>query len=74
MEYAVKANSFIKDVIIHQCPCKEIRKRGGGPGKYGQVYWQDFATLSEAEKYATEWQIRGHKKDYCGHCLKRLKA
>lgn len=71
MVYSVKVNYFVRDVKIHRYPCGQIRKRGGGPGKYGQVLWQDFATLGEAEEFAKKWELSGYKKGYCRICLKK---
>lgn len=69
--YAVKVNDFVKDVVIHEYPCGQIRKRGGAPGKYGQVHWEDFDTLADAEEYAQQYQNRGYTKKYCSFCLRR---
>ena len=41
-----------------------LRKRGGPPGKYGQVHWEDFDTLDDAEKWAQTWQSKGYTKKY----------
>ncbi len=70
MRYAVKANDFVRDVVIHES-CGHIRKRGGEPGKYGQVHWKDFEELSDAEKWAQEWQAKGYAKKYCSFCVKK---
>lgn len=71
MDYSVKVNSIVKDVVIHKYPCGHIRKRGGGPGKYGQVHWKDFNTLDEAEEFAKSKEMIGYKiKKYCSFCLK----
>jgi len=70
MEYAVHVNDNVKDVVIHKYPCGNIRKRGGEPGKYGQVHWKDFDELSDAEKWAQEWQTKGYAKKYCSFCSK----
>jgi hypothetical protein len=71
MQYAVKVNSFVRDVNNHHFPCGQIRKRGRGPGQYGQVLWQDFATLGEAEGFAKKWELSGYKKGFCRICLKK---
>jgi len=64
MRYAVKANDIVKDVVIHKYPCGNIRKRGGAPGKYDQVHWEDFDSLDDAEKWARTWQSKGYIKKY----------
>ncbi len=69
VKYAVKANDFVKDVVIHKYPCGHIRKRGGSPGKYGQVHWKDFYTLDIAEAYAQNWGSKGYTKKYCRSCF-----
>jgi len=62
MRYAVKANDFVRDVVIHKYPCGHIRKRGGEPGKYDQVHWEDFDALNDAERWARGWQSKGYTK------------
>lgn len=61
MSYSVKANEFVRDTVIHRSGCSEVRKRGGEPGKYGQVHWADFATVSQAEQWAAQWVAKGYK-------------
>jgi hypothetical protein len=70
MRYAVKVNSFVKDIVIHKHPCGHIRKRGGAPGKYDQVSWEDFDTLDAAEEHAKTWESRGYIRKHCRFCLK----
>jgi|GEM_PF-1691662 len=72
MGYSTKVNSIVKDVVIHRYPCAQIRKRGGGPGKYGQVHWGDFDALDAAEEYAKKWEMKGYQKKYCSFCTKGL--
>ncbi len=74
MKYSVKANSIVKDVVIHRHPCGQIRKRGGSPGKYGPVFWEDFGTLDDAQDYAKQWQKRGYVLKYCSFCAKELRT
>lgn len=70
MGYAVKANDIVKDVVIHKYPCGHIRRRGGPPGMYGQVHWEDFDTLDDAEKWVQGWQSKGYTKK-CHTCVYR---
>jgi len=67
--YAVKANDFVRDVVIHRYPCGHIRKGGGSPGKYNQVHWKDFDKLSDANRWADQWVRRGYTKKYCRFCF-----
>jgi len=69
--YAVKVNDFVKDVVIHKYPCGHIRKRGGAPGKYGQVHWFDFETFEDAIREARIWEAIGYELKYC-KCFYRL--
>ena len=69
MQFAVKANDWTKDVVIHKYPCPYIRIRGGEPGKYGQVHWEDFNDLQAAENYAQIWEMKGYRKKYCSRCI-----
>ncbi len=70
MGYAVKANDFVRDVVIHEDSCSQVEKGGGPPGKYGQVHWKYFDTLDAAEKYAQKWQAKGYTGKYCSFCFK----
>lgn len=67
MNYSVKANDWIPDVVIHKASCGHARKRGG-VGKYGQVHWEDFNSLEQAENYARVWRRKGYTLKYCKHC------
>jgi len=71
MMYAVKVNDFVKDVVIHRYPCGNIRKRGGAPGKYGQVHWFDFETYNEALNEARRWEAMGYELRHCKQCFSR---
>lgn len=71
MTYAVKANDIVRDVVIHEYPCGQIRKRGGDPGKYGQVHWDDFDTLDDALKWARKYQNKGYTMKYCSFCMEK---
>jgi len=74
MNYSVKTNSIVKDIVIHRYPCRQIKKRGGGPGKYGQVHWEDFDTLDAARAYARKWEDKGYSLKYCRFCIKGLRT
>lgn len=71
--YAVKANDFVKDVIIHKLPCGQYKKRGG-VGKYGQVHWFDFSTYEEALSEARKWQMKGYTLKHCSFCFGKLSS
>jgi hypothetical protein len=59
-------------VVIHKYPCGHIRKRGGEPGKYGQIHWSDFDLLGDAEKWASDWEKQGYLKKQCSFCMKKI--
>lgn len=65
--FAVKANTISKTVVIHKFPCGHIRKRGG-IGKYGQVKWEDFENLKDAENWAKIKERNGLSLKYCSFC------
>ncbi len=67
MNYSVKANDWIPDVVIHMASCRHVRKRGG-IGKYGQVHWEDFKSLEEAEAWAEVWRRKDYTKKLCKTC------
>jgi hypothetical protein len=67
--YSVKANDFVRDVVIHAKSCSHVRKRGG-VGRYGQVHWKDFGTLADAEEYAGTWQRKGYALKCCSFCMR----
>lgn len=68
MGYSVKANDIVKDCRIHKSSCGHVRKRGGEPGKYGQVHWEDFDTLNAADQYASTWRAKGYDTRPCKVC------
>ena len=72
--YAVKANDFVMDVVIHRYPCGNIRKRGGAPDKYGQVHWFDFETYNEALGEAREWKAKGYALKHCKKCFRSFEG
>jgi hypothetical protein len=67
MNYSVKVNTHIKNVVIHKSPCSFIRLHGG-TGSFGQIIWKDFATLSLAVAWAKNWRAKGLELKYCKHC------